>query len=413
MMKRVWFTSVSNQVQGPFSTEEIEHKLAQNTFANSDLIWCKRQSHWLPIFAWKTEAPKILATFEKVQVDTATWYLERDGQVSGPLNRNELLNQIKNTVDIDSLRIRFGADEVWQRAFDFGDLLVDLGLNKRIHRRVPFAGSAIVRANKKDIPVEITTISEGGIGILTDQNLAVGSEYSVTINSDLLSAPLHTVVQVRYHTGQSYGLQFKQINFESKSVILDYIRQLTDVSIKNPNQDEIDELFKQSKQPTWYIKDQKKQYGPFSLDETQKELKSRDDLDDLTLWTPGQKQWKSVYEFNAVLETLGLSRRLHMRAPIQGAFQYSQHGKADVSFNMFSISENGLGIEGETGSSPGEVIEGKIKSRFIGVDISVKAKVMHCERGTVGLEFLQITEENRALIRNYVAKFQPGAKAAA
>ena len=149
--------------------------------------------------------------------------------------------------------------------------------------------------------------------------------------------------------------------------------------------------------------------GPITEVELVQLLRGFENLDNIKLWTEGMKDWSRIFDLPNVLDLVGISRREHPRAPIigQAALTLLEPGARTQMAPLQTISIGGLGARmAEGGLSRGDRVQILIKSPDLGATVHASGVVMYVARsGVLGLRFVEISAEARALIFDHVRKF--------
>jgi hypothetical protein len=143
--------------------------------------------------------------------------------------------------------------------------------------------------------------------------------------------------------------------------------------------------------------------GPFTRIELVNEMKTLRNKGEILIWTKGMKSWVDLYEFHDLLDEIGLNRREHPRAPIEGAVIVRFNDKTYVG-QLKTISPGGFGaIQLNSQLAIGQQITVDIKSDQLNTPITVKANVQYgSDNGYYGFKFLGINMEAKAIIMEYI-----------
>lgn len=149
--------------------------------------------------------------------------------------------------------------------------------------------------------------------------------------------------------------------------------------------------------------------GPITEPELIQLLRGFENLDGVKLWSDGMPNWSRIYDLPNVLDLVGISRREHPRAPILGqvALTLLEPGAKTQMAPLQTISVGGLGARlSEGGLSRGDRVQVLIKSPELGSSVHASGIVMYVSRtGVLGLRFIEVSAEARALIFDHVRKF--------
>ncbi|MGE0762519.1 MAG: GYF domain-containing protein [Bdellovibrionales bacterium] len=143
-------------------------------------------------------------------------------------------------------------------------------------------------------------------------------------------------------------------------------------------------------------------FGPFSREDLVVKLKETNLNQEVLIWTKGMKAWAPIYEFNDILDSVGLNKRQYPRAEIEGKVSIKV-GQQSLDGNLLVISEGGFGADQLSGLTAGQVVTIEINSDSFYDPIHAKAEVRYVtENGYVGFRFQNINMEARGAIIQYV-----------
>src|SRR5690606_6063040 len=107
-------------------------------------------------------------------------------------------------------------------------------------------------------------------------------------------------------------------------------------------------------------------------------------------WTKGMKAWAPIFEFNDLLDDLGINKRQFPRADIEGRVSIKV-GSQSLDGILLTISEGGFGADQLTGLTVGQTVSVEINSDAFYDPIHAKAEVRYItESGYVGFRFQNI-----------------------
>lgn len=221
-----WFICENDKVRGPFSSDELKAMAANGTVTLDSLIWGRSQTEWIVINKWLKE---VLPTAQD-QNDVNTkqmWHYAVGGDSKGPMNRIELIAELKSLRTKDEVLLWTKGMKAWADLYEFHDILDELGMNKREHERAQISGQVIFKIGNVDHIGQLRTISSGGFGCNDlKTSLAIGQVVTLTIQSDQLNLKIMTKATVQYVSDSGfYGFKFNSISMESRTVIMEYIRR--------------------------------------------------------------------------------------------------------------------------------------------------------------------------------------------
>jgi len=152
----------------------------------------------------------------------------------------------------------------------------------------------------------------------------------------------------------------------------------------------------------WHYAVGGKAHGPFTRGDLIGQLKELPMTSDLLLWTKGMPAWAPIFDFYDILNEIGVNRRQHPRADIEGKISFSVRNQT-VQGRLLTISEGGLGFDGVPGLQAGDILNTEIDSDSFYDPITVKIEVRYInEHGFVGCRFHGLGSEARSSIIQYV-----------
>lgn len=143
------------------------------------------------------------------------------------MSKSELLTLIAQQEDISTVAIQDPKTKEWKEVYAFPDIVEKLGISRRKHARVPILAQFVGRTNRHDsFNARIITISEGGLGLTEVYDLKIGDIVEGQLTSPHFFQPINIRADVVYSGLDGYiGLNFTQINDESKAAIIDYMKK--------------------------------------------------------------------------------------------------------------------------------------------------------------------------------------------
>lgn len=162
---------------------------------------------------------------------------------------------------------------------------------------------------------------------------------------------------------------------------------------------------------TWHVNYEGKEFGPISINELTKFLKSLDSysLELVNIWAEGAPQWGKVFEFTEVLERLGISRRGHIRVPLNGNLIINKNNIEHIT-QIMTISLGGCGVKGNTDLTVGDHVKITINTQEFNPPIHCSAEVRFASASEVGIKFINLSLESQNRIIDYIRKFSGVAK---
>ena len=152
----------------------------------------------------------------------------------------------------------------------------------------------------------------------------------------------------------------------------------------------------------WYYAYEGESYGPMPKEELIAQVAKCEDKQDVALWTEGMSSWKTIFEFNDILKEVGLNRRAHPRADIEGTATIKVDGQTQVA-QLRTISPGGCGVTHTNNLSMGQRMHIEIQSEHLFAPLKATAEVRYVSRsGFVGIKFEQIHMESQSAIIEYI-----------
>lgn len=230
-MAAKWFVSKSENVTGPYSSEQLQTHLSSATFSANDMVWGRGLEGWRTLNWWRNELPQLTsanlgqdASPNLPDVEEA-WHYALSGKSYGPYLRLELIDHLKHVSDIAEVMLWTKGMKEWAPVFEFHDILSKVGVNKRIFPRAELKGKAIVKVDGATLLAPLLTISEGGLGLQLESGLVSGQNVEIELQSPSFASPLNMRAEVRYAADGVVGLRFLNLNSETKGAISTFVRQ--------------------------------------------------------------------------------------------------------------------------------------------------------------------------------------------
>lgn len=275
-----WFINSNDLITGPYSKDEIKSKkmnaLSSVENSQSDLVWCKYLTQWIPLKDWDpnqilegstfiseknqkfssdqssyqnksinnsiensitiTTTNSIIKSSEKSSENqTNKLKVQLAGVDQGLFSFPELLEYITHQNNISDIAIFDPAQFIWKDIYQFPVIVDKLGLSRRKTPRVPllaqFSGQLIRTSSShetQDFSARVVTVSEGGVGLTDVYDLKLGDTIKGTIASPYFFAGLYIEAEVTYAGTDGYtGLKFTSITDEAQSQIIGYVRKFS------------------------------------------------------------------------------------------------------------------------------------------------------------------------------------------
>lgn len=163
----------------------------------------------------------------------------------------------------------------------------------------------------------------------------------------------------------------------------------------------------QSNKLFWFIKDNDTELGPFTFDNMIQYLKTKLAHQNIFISQETNKNWKELFQFEEVIEKLGITRRANSRVPINGLMTIVEGELKGRKSELFSLSQGGVGVRGLEQLSLGEKIKGIISSTNLPFPIHFQGEVVfiNTEKTEIGLQFSNLSAEALSQIIAYVKQF--------
>ncbi len=282
-----WFTQFHGQVQGPFDTTYLQTTLDRLDAQQLELtlIWRRGFAEWIkaskfqpeehtltmnpspqitevshpfsapsvnqntttmitppPAFQLAPNENTIIGNDRKIEkpqgLNQGAFYRVQVSFVDQPMmTKNDLLNLLAKQEDISVVAIQDPKTKEWKEVYAFPDIVEKLGLSRRKHARVPILAQFTGKSNRQEsFFARIITISEGGVGLTEVYDLKIGDEVEGQMTSPHFFQPINIRADVVYSGLDGYiGLNFSQINDESKANIVDYMKKFGKSSAGSPS----------------------------------------------------------------------------------------------------------------------------------------------------------------------------------
>jgi hypothetical protein len=224
--KKKWFFLNQNNVTGPLRENEIS-ALHENHL--DGLIWGAGLSEWQPYSEWYVKIQLLKEVLESLQVDmTPTWWMRDDQAEKGPMTYHKIIQLLKSHRAAGDIEIKQDPSTEWLSIYDYPAIIEEVGVSRREHERAPFAGVFRFQKAGQVFETQVTSISEGGLGLSNAPYLSTGDLITGSLHSPMLAAVIHFEVEVLYQRRDStWGLRFHQISHENKSLVLSYIKKFS------------------------------------------------------------------------------------------------------------------------------------------------------------------------------------------
>jgi len=228
-----WFVDSGNQIQGPFTTDMVKNRLQSGTFHPTDKVWGRPLEEWRALSSWISSLGEILQQQQQA-ANPEIWHYAYDGSSFGPLAWADLIQNLKsmrskNIDQLTQLMIWTKGMTEWVSVLEFHEIMDALEVNKRENPRAPIAGKVLIKHMGNVVIAPLKNVSEGGFGCEPTPGMIPGEEVVVELQSDVFNGAVHAKAQVRYAADTMTGFKFTQINVESRSQLVQYVRKASGV----------------------------------------------------------------------------------------------------------------------------------------------------------------------------------------
>jgi hypothetical protein len=143
--------------------------------------------------------------------------------------------------------------------------------------------------------------------------------------------------------------------------------------------------------------------GPISRTDLVNEIKKLQSKGEILVWTKGMKAWADLFEFHDLIDEIGINRREHPRAHIQGSIVLKLNDQTMIG-QLQTLSPGGFGAtQINSHLSIGTVVTAEIRSDSLGQPMTAKAAVQYLtDTGFVGFKFTAVNMETKARIHEYI-----------
>lgn len=221
-MGKLWFVQKGEVVDGPITTEDVQSRLKSGQLTPQHMIWSKGMKGWIRVESWSAHSP--ISEDQTKEIAIETWHYAHAGKSYGPFHKPQLVTELKNVSDLYEVMLWTKGMKEWASIFEFHDLLNAVGVNKRQFPRADVNGRAVIKTEDKTFIGKLITISEGGCGVLAE-GLSPGQTINLEMQSSAFREPLHAKAECRYISDGFAGLKFVQISSETKSSIIQFVKQ--------------------------------------------------------------------------------------------------------------------------------------------------------------------------------------------
>ena len=219
-----WFFLKDNEVQGPFRDSEIQSLIPQHP---DGLVWGQGLQEWLKPEEWQktlTDLQDILASLQSDM--TPQWRLKQGTFEAGPFIYDQLIQVLKAHPEPSEVEVSSEDGTGWKSIYAYPTIVEEVGITRRSHERVPISGLFRYEKNGSQHDCLLSSLSEGGIGVLEAEGLSVGETIRGVIQSPQLPTSINCTCEALYRQeDNSWGLRFVNLPLEAKSLIVAYTQK--------------------------------------------------------------------------------------------------------------------------------------------------------------------------------------------
>ena len=224
-----WFITQSEKVQGPWSTEQLTNWLKTTQDHNNILIFRRGLTEWLSAtqFLSGDMGSKEEPSVQPQPTEDTLWHYALEGVSHGPMNRQELVQQLARVKNNASAVLWTRGMKAWVPIYEFSDIMDDVGINRRQYPRITISGTVKIQMEQKSYEGVTQSLSENGFGAqMALPSLEAGQLISFEIQSPNLSSVLRGRAEVRYVTADLHaGFKFHLLDSTSRNLIHDILKQ--------------------------------------------------------------------------------------------------------------------------------------------------------------------------------------------
>lgn len=219
--QKKWFFLKNNEVSGPYAVSEIDPLAALHP---EGLVWGQGLNEWVSHAEWKSTIQHLDSIIKGLQNDmTPTWVVKFEDTPQGPMTYDQLVQTLKAHPHPSETQIKQVTDSDWKGIYEYPTLVEEVGITRRQHSRAPISGIFKYTKNGATHEALMASISEGGIGILEAEGIAVGDTLKGEIQSPQLATAINCQCDVLYQQSDgNWGLRFVNLPAEYSSVIVEY-----------------------------------------------------------------------------------------------------------------------------------------------------------------------------------------------
>jgi len=224
-----WFLNINDQIQGPFSAEQILTNFKNGSIPYSSHVWAKGQIEWLPITEWEEHYDKLTQAAVGAQAEQIWKIKFSEGRIEERLKMPMALDILKKKSTLKNVLVCPQGESEWIPIYSSHMFMEALNLSRRSYQRAPLLGLAKVTRSESRFSYVVKTavIGQGGLGVHgLGSNFQVGTNVTIKVESESLTAPLNVQGEIVYSTPQGFsGVSFEKISAEARSIILGYVKK--------------------------------------------------------------------------------------------------------------------------------------------------------------------------------------------
>ena len=156
----------------------------------------------------------------------------------------------------------------------------------------------------------------------------------------------------------------------------------------------------------WYIKDHESEIGPLLLGQLIVLLVARSSLEGVQVCNETDRRWQEVYQWNEVVQLLGVAQRVDTRVPLIGSISVINGKNEGHEGVTTTISQGGFGVNGANRLTKGERFNGRLCSPQFNTPLEFQAEVLFSNpERFYSAKFIQIDGTSRQQIIDYISLF--------
>ncbi len=221
-----WFVFAKDIVKGPYETQEIKSQHRSGEIKGTSLVWGRLVPDWMNASEWVDQVDGLISKMDIYSDDDRAWHYSYESETYGPYKRVELIEELVNVKIHDRVHLWTTGMEDWSPLFEFHDILDDIGINQRAHKRAHIEGTVLVTKSTGEVTAgKLSTISQEGLGFYGMINLFPGEAVTIEIISTHFKTHLRLSATIKYVSEKYFiGVRFESPSSEVQSQIIDYVR---------------------------------------------------------------------------------------------------------------------------------------------------------------------------------------------